>query len=194
MLHYWAERLKLHWDLKMNRLVFAFGTMIYGIWPVHKIAGNAFAHLKANLKNKQYVIATYFYLRVWKQIFIGNGFLISIEMNMMTDNEYASWCFTTALEWSSIQANKKRYFFFLGKQICVNISILHNRERKGFYWKQAEWCRKENKVKVSVGYRAPSYLCFSLHSKSNTHMVMSAQFFNHGMRCQIWLPEVRQAH
>lgn len=50
--------------------------------------GNVFSHLKANLKNKQYVIATYFYLRGWKQIFIGNGFLISIEMNMMTDNEY----------------------------------------------------------------------------------------------------------
>lgn len=50
--------------------------------------GNVFSHLKANLENKQYVIATYFYLRDWKQIFIWNGFPISIEMNMMTDNEY----------------------------------------------------------------------------------------------------------
>lgn len=49
---------------------------------------NVVSHLKANLENKQYVIATYFYLRYWKQIFIGNGSLISIEMNMMTDNEY----------------------------------------------------------------------------------------------------------
>lgn len=50
--------------------------------------GDVFSHLKANLENKQYVIATYFCLRDWKQIFIGNRFLISIEMNMMTDNEY----------------------------------------------------------------------------------------------------------
>lgn len=49
---------------------------------------NVFSHLKANLENNRYVIATYFYLRGWKQIFIRNGRVISIEMNMMTDNEY----------------------------------------------------------------------------------------------------------
>lgn len=63
----------------------------YDLWNIacagHSV-GNVFSHLKANLENKQYVIATYFYLRDWKQIFIGNRFLISIEMNMMTDNEY----------------------------------------------------------------------------------------------------------
>lgn len=63
----------------------------YDLWNIactwHSV-GNVFSHLKANLENKQYVIATYFYLRDQKQIFIGNGFLISIEMNMMTDNEY----------------------------------------------------------------------------------------------------------
>lgn len=86
----WKIRAARSW--RWNRLVFALYclgcNMIYGIWPVHGSDANGSSHLKANLKNKQYVIATYFHLWAWKQIFIGNGFLISIEMNMMTDNEY----------------------------------------------------------------------------------------------------------
>lgn len=46
------------------------------------------SHLQASLGNKQHAIAIYFCLESKKPNFIGNGFLISIEMNMMTDNEY----------------------------------------------------------------------------------------------------------
>lgn len=86
-------RAGLHCELQMKQVsicILLLG-MQYDLWNIvctqHSV-GNVFSHLKANLENKQCVIATYFYLRDWKQIFIGNTLLISIEMNMMTDNEY----------------------------------------------------------------------------------------------------------
>lgn len=89
--------------------------------------GNVFSHLKANLKNKQYVIATYFYLRGWKQIFIGNGFLISIEMNMMTDNEYMPLDTSQQAQNDQEERQKKprtAILLFSPQSGCLNISIL----------------------------------------------------------------------
>ena len=102
-------------------------------WAWHSV-GNVFSHLKTNLENKQYVIATYFCLRDWKQIFIGNGFLISIEMNMMTDNEYMPLDASQPSQNDQVyrQGEKKRlHFSFFFAKVDVWILAYCEREKEG---------------------------------------------------------------
>ena len=64
-------------DAKTDRLEFRrrCSQVQYDLWNTvctNHCIGNVFSHLKVNLQNKQHVIATYFYLKDRKQIFIGS--------------------------------------------------------------------------------------------------------------------------
>ena len=118
--------------LLLFALCFSRSTIWFREYRPNACRSNVFSHLKANPENKQYVIATYFHLRTEDRFSMGKGFLISIEMNMMADNEYMPLDASQSAQMINISSKggrrrrKKGRTKWRKKSVqsgCVNISI-----------------------------------------------------------------------